>query len=125
VTTSAEARARRYRDLVVQFTELDISKEDFFYRYGLIKRAAQLALNGPPVGKHMQVARDYAIAARRKEAQEATARIMPAIRALQKEGVVGYRQMATELNKRGVKPRKSNKWSHTMVRDFMLKSARL
>jgi hypothetical protein len=112
-------RLRRLRNILQALDELDLDRTDLRGAVETLKRRAALALKevrlppGNPV--NLAEARKRAYLAHRRKGKATEDRVLPILRELRAAGFNTYAALASELNKRGVRPPAAKNWSPSTV----------
>jgi hypothetical protein len=120
-------RFRRYHDLVKRFVALDPDEPSFATEYDLLKHSARTTLASSNLGKrsrleNLKIGREVRIARRKREQELSDQRFLPHIKQIMAEGKTKLRQIAAELNARGIRPHHASKWSHGVVRQILVRA---
>jgi hypothetical protein len=115
----ALGRLRRVAEAVVQFKT---GGEDCLNRFLELQERAKLALQESKLGRgnpvNLPEARKIAAKRLRETRDEHRGRILPIIAEIRASGINSYRGIAAELDKRGIKPQRAEKWSSETIRKF-------
>jgi DNA invertase Pin-like site-specific DNA recombinase len=82
-------------------------------------KARGVKLGNPDIGK----AQVRSVEARKAIVEAFDARVMPVIRSIQKQGIVGLRAIARELSGRGIATQRGGEWTAVQVSDLLRRNA--
>ena len=115
----ALGRLRRVVEAVANF---EADGDDWADRFLDLQKRARIALEESKLGRgnpvNLETAREIAVKRMRESRDEHRSRILPVIAEIRASGITSYRGIALELDKRGIKPLRAEKWSSETIRKF-------